>query len=465
METILCNFSGPVRRHVMQGRKYLVAPITFFVEGVLEGSDGPGFYSGEQITANVDDWNGIPLVVYHPLIEGKPFTARHPLIADTSEVGRVFNALSDKTNNGLHRTGGEAWFDEELTKKVDPRVHYSLSNNLPLEVSTGLKLKREYVANGAIFTLPDNTQKPYKWQAKNLKPDHVAVLPDQVGACSIKDGCGVLINKHTGDLLPTVTVTDINNPIHTGDPDVNKTQLVEYITTNCDCWKKPADKETLNKLDEAKLNEIKAGIDKAKAEKEKADRYETVVNAAKKGFTDPGGNTHIYNDKTNQWETKPKTPETPITVNTGTGSDTVTTNTFKKPANTQEWLALMPPEAQSTWNHAVEIENREKLDIVSKLTVNVTDANRKQALSQYLTTKSLPELRMQLELMPPAPTQNNIPGLPPILPSFVGAPGVVHNYQPQGELDQSDILVAPTLNSFSADDDDDNQYQQRRKRA
>src|SRR5690606_13771547 len=32
---------------------------------------------------------------------------------------------------------------------------------------------------------------PYHSVARDYKPDHIAILPDRIGACSIADGCGV----------------------------------------------------------------------------------------------------------------------------------------------------------------------------------------------------------------------------------------------------------------------------------
>ena len=58
-----------------------------------------------------------------------------------------------------------------------------------MELSTGL------------FTDNDETAgvspkgRNYEAVARNHRPDHMAVLPDQVGACSINDGCGVLVNE------------------------------------------------------------------------------------------------------------------------------------------------------------------------------------------------------------------------------------------------------------------------------
>jgi hypothetical protein len=37
--------------------------------------------------------------------------------------------------------------------------------------------------------------RPYNFVARNYRPDHLAILPDQRGACSIEDGCGLNTNR------------------------------------------------------------------------------------------------------------------------------------------------------------------------------------------------------------------------------------------------------------------------------
>lgn len=182
MEHILFNLrtSGRVRRATRNGRTYLVAPATILVPGVLAGSEGPLYYPKSEIAANPGVWNDTPIVVYHPTENGRHVAARSPNVLDKYKIGRVYN--DHTTNKGTRRV--EAWFDEERTKAVDKRIHKSLLKGAPIELSTGLYTKNEY---------RDGTYKGkgYTAIARNYLPDHLAILPDQIGACSIKDGCGV----------------------------------------------------------------------------------------------------------------------------------------------------------------------------------------------------------------------------------------------------------------------------------
>jgi hypothetical protein len=185
METLLAN-AGRARREVRNGREYLVAPLTLIVPGVLNGSKGPLLYPPDEIRKDYSAWNGMPLVVYHPLVNGQHVSARHPQVWETQEVGRVFNAVIDQYG----KLKAEGWFDVEHTMRVDDRVVAALNAGIPIELSTGLYTDNEPAPRGANWN-----GRPYSHIARNYRPDHLAILPDQVGACSVNDGCGVLVNR------------------------------------------------------------------------------------------------------------------------------------------------------------------------------------------------------------------------------------------------------------------------------
>lgn len=71
METILANSIGRTRRVIENGKQWLVAPITSIpTDGVLPGSKGPLFYPSGETKKAVRDWDGVPIVVYHPTRNG-----------------------------------------------------------------------------------------------------------------------------------------------------------------------------------------------------------------------------------------------------------------------------------------------------------------------------------------------------------------------------------------------------------
>jgi hypothetical protein len=156
--------------------------MTLINPGVLNGSKGPLLYPPEEVASRPQKWNGVPIVVYHPHRLGQPVSAAEPGILDSQGVGEVRNASS----NG--KLQAEGWFDVQKMQKVNPALLQRLLKNEAIELSTGLYTdneERSGTFNG----------RPYTAIARNYKPDHLAILPDQTGACSIKDGCGVLVNS------------------------------------------------------------------------------------------------------------------------------------------------------------------------------------------------------------------------------------------------------------------------------
>lgn len=177
------NYS--VRRVTFDGKPHLVAPVVILTEGVHNGSQGPIFYPSEELEKRPFLWNGVPVPIGHPEKEGVNISANSPDVLEEHSVGRLFNTHFDKTTKKLR---SELWIDEQKTRRLSPETIAALEASLPLEVSTGIFTDDELVAgtyNG----------KQYTRIARNFKPDHLALLPGQKGACSYADGCGVRVNQ------------------------------------------------------------------------------------------------------------------------------------------------------------------------------------------------------------------------------------------------------------------------------
>lgn len=182
LSILTANQTGQIRYAKLGGRDYIVAPLSMLVPGVLPGSKGPLFYPPDVVNRNPSAWNNIPIVVNHPMgLEG-PTSARDPDIINKQGIGFVFKARKDGR--------AEGWFDVENTKRIEPRIYKSLITNTPIELSTGLFTKHKKATAGSHYK-----GKQFSGIITNLEPDHLAILMDQTGACSLKDGCGVLINQ------------------------------------------------------------------------------------------------------------------------------------------------------------------------------------------------------------------------------------------------------------------------------
>lgn len=184
------------RQHL--GKKHLVVPVTMMVEGVHNGSHGRLLHTIVELGRFPESWNGIPIVIDHPEVDGMNVSANDPEIIDARTVGRVY-----KTHVDGNRLKAEAWLDEEKLGQVCPTTLARIKKKEPIEVSVGVFSDNEDVTG-------DWKGETYESIAKNHRPDHLALLPGGVGACSLADGCGIRLNKEGGNKMDVnATVTDM----------------------------------------------------------------------------------------------------------------------------------------------------------------------------------------------------------------------------------------------------------------
>lgn len=179
-----------VREEKLDGRDYLVVPTTMITVGIHNGSHGPAFYPEDELARTTTSWNMKPVVVFHPkATKTTSATAARPDVIEKMQVGFLLNTEFDKVAKKL-RT--ESWIDIAKANKVDPRIVKAVRAGKPMEVSTGLG--SELVQNAGEY----NGVK-YSQEARNHQPDHFALLPEGVGACSIAAGAGLLVTNAAGE--------------------------------------------------------------------------------------------------------------------------------------------------------------------------------------------------------------------------------------------------------------------------
>lgn len=278
LSNLTVNLSGKVRRESLDGRSYLVAPLSMIVPGVLNGSKGPLYYPLNEISRGADGWNRMPIVVNHPTDDkGLPCSARSPRIIEKFGIGDVYNASVSGT--GLR---AEGWFDEEKTRKLSPETLNKLLNGEAGELSTGLFTDNEPVKNReeAVFN-----GKSYTHIARNHRADHLAVLTKGRGACSVDDGCGVNVTNQSEEDRPVsnegcagcgkscsckdckekhgkpvkeLEKNEQESPLASNSGSQNvatRNLMVQELIANCSCWEKE-DEAALNAMPESKLKSI-----------------------------------------------------------------------------------------------------------------------------------------------------------------------------------------------------------------
>lgn len=191
-----------VRLESLRGEEYLVAPVVLVREGVLNG----GFLGYDEIKKSVPGWNGRPLtappadgseaaslapegnVSGHPVetnADDEPeFVSanQQPFMSDM-HVGHLANIEADDEIRGLT---GEAWVSAEDAKAVGESAIEAarrIGESEKLDVSTGY-------FHRPVQTQGQHAGTAYEVEQTDLMPDHLALLPNERGACSWADGCG-----------------------------------------------------------------------------------------------------------------------------------------------------------------------------------------------------------------------------------------------------------------------------------
>lgn len=187
--SITTNLKPSIRWDTLEDKDYMVVPMVMLTEGVHRGSSGPLLYSSEELAKFPESWNHKPIVVYHPEKNGQGISACDPVVLNSRKIGLILN-----TRWKGKRLQAEAWLDPERVKKVDNRIQEALEKGEMVELSTGLYTENEMEPG-------DWNGEEYTAIARNFRPDHLAILPDQKGACSIEDGAGLLRNEASYNAL------------------------------------------------------------------------------------------------------------------------------------------------------------------------------------------------------------------------------------------------------------------------
>jgi hypothetical protein len=165
-------------RRTLDGRAHVVAPVVALVAGVVNGE----LVTVDELAAFAAAWNGRPVPLRHPQdAAGQFVSANSPEVIEASVIGQVFE---------MHVEGdrllGEVWLDVEKCERLGGdalRALQRLEAGGVIEVSTAYFC--DFEPTNGVFN-----GRQYTAVQRNLRPDHVALLPDEVGACSIADGCG-----------------------------------------------------------------------------------------------------------------------------------------------------------------------------------------------------------------------------------------------------------------------------------
>jgi hypothetical protein len=170
-----------IKSIVHNGQDYYVVPAVLAKVGVMNNY----LYTKELLNNTQDAWNGVKVTLRHPKFNGHDASINNPVTADEYAIGELFNVVFEDD-----KLKGDIYLNKAVieAKKAESLIE-RISNNEYVDVSTGLDkvtaIKEEGEFNG----------KKYKSIINSFKADHLAILPNEKGACSVDDGCGLLFNS------------------------------------------------------------------------------------------------------------------------------------------------------------------------------------------------------------------------------------------------------------------------------
>lgn len=477
MQHFTSNLRGAtLRRDTMEGRHYLVAPMVMLTEGVHEGSNGPLLYPAEELAKLPGTWNHKPVVVYHPEINGQGVSACDPKILTKQKVGVVMNTQWDAKAKKLR---AEAWLEEERCADVDPRVLEFLTSNRVMELSTGLFTENEEsegTFNGVV----------YNAVARTYRPDHLALLPDRVGACSVAKGAGLLqTNEMSHGSISQMLFSLMRDKLKRGlgedsrwegwiedifdstfvYSDSGKLYQQKYLATETSVTLVDEPEQVVRHITYKPVGATPIGnsdatekevvMDKTKVVNglisNKATKWEEGDRAFLMGMPDPQlqkleDSSAQETTETTQPATPPAAPVTPPGTPVGAPAVAPVGNEGNRPMTAAEYIASAPPEVQAVLNHGLHAHNTEKARLIGIITANKVYS----FTPQYLNERSIPELVGLAALAgatqapPPAAPGYGMPN-----PNYFGAaaPAPTGNASQGGE---EPPLLLPTMN-FSKD--------------
>jgi len=153
-----------------------------------------GLYPKHEIENSFKTLEGTPAPIGHPVDdEGNFASARSEIGIDRFHAG-VWNTNVQRKDNRIYvekRINERVAMQSEIGKKLIDRVNKLLSgeSDQPIHTSVGVFLEINE-KQGMI-----NNQE-YSWVAQNMEFDHDAILLDEEGAATPKEGVGMMVNKN-----------------------------------------------------------------------------------------------------------------------------------------------------------------------------------------------------------------------------------------------------------------------------
>jgi len=222
------NSGKPIKKK-FNGADHYVFPAVIAKTGVMNNV----FYSADVLNNTHDLWNGVKVTLRHPQFNGNNTSINSADISGKFSIGEIYNVKFEDD-----KLKGDIYINEASIE--DKQASYLLdwlNEGKNIDVSTGLDKVSLTNQEG------EHDGKKYNAILNSFKADHVAILPDEKGACSAADGCGTLFNSD-------ISYSDIISMLYTamGDVDAHIEDIFDgYFIIN--------DQDVLYKQDYAMLDD------------------------------------------------------------------------------------------------------------------------------------------------------------------------------------------------------------------
>lgn len=239
-------------------------------------------YPAEEINNSYATMERKLMPLSHPKVDGNYISANDPRAVNEYHVGAWAQNVSkagDKVVMDVYvnkavadsKPGGK-----RLIQRLDDMI--AGNNAEPIHVSTGLMLNKEQKSG-------ESRGKKHTSIARNMQFDHIAILLDEPGAGTPKEGVGMFVNAD-GDIqeIETVNLADSEIPDQQ-DPALKQffNQFMAFFSANTKHVKEEANpmKELITNALKAKGKEVEG-----KTEAELMDAYNQMVAEDAKAKTD-----------------------------------------------------------------------------------------------------------------------------------------------------------------------------------
>ena len=188
--TLLVNISSMVvnsdiTTEVIEGVEFTVIPSKTLPKDVVMNSI---LYPSEEVESAISTLDGSPVTMGHPVVNGKFAPAGDPISQAKFGLGGAFNRVKGRTDDGR-------WIVEKLIPVEQmqntargKKLADAIKHKMPIHTSTGVYLEK----NPEVGV--NSMGQEYTSVAKIIRFDHDAILLNETGAATPKQGVGLFVN-------------------------------------------------------------------------------------------------------------------------------------------------------------------------------------------------------------------------------------------------------------------------------